>query len=206
MTAAFLPEQARDAEAAAAPANTSGAADPREEIVQHLPSLRAYARSLTGETALADDLVQETVLKAWTKFGQYREGTNLRAWLFTILRNAHLSLRRKRMREVPDPDGAMVAQLSSRPDHDGRMALTELQAALHKLPVEQREALILVGALGFTVEEASETCGCAPGTIKSRANRGRKALAKMLHLDMDDAMTLAEQSAVTAAMGVASGN
>lgn len=194
MTAAFLPVHAL------ASATPSGApADPREEIVQHLPSLRAYARSLTGETALADDLVQETVLKAWTKFGQYREGTNLRAWLFTILRNAHLSLRRKRMREVPDPDGALVGQLSSKPDHDGRMALSELQAALQKLPVEQREALILVGALGFTIEEASETCGCAPGTIKSRANRGRKALAKLLHLDVDNPMKLADDQTLVGA-------
>jgi RNA polymerase sigma-70 factor, ECF subfamily len=158
-------------------------ADPRNEIVTHLPSLRAFARGLTGDVASADDLVQDTVLKAWSKFGQFREGTNLRAWLFTILRNTHLSTRRKRAREVADSEGTFAARLASKPDHDGRLALQELNAAMNLLPIEQREALILVGALGFSVEEAAQTCDCAPGTIKSRANRARRALAEMLHLE-----------------------
>jgi RNA polymerase sigma-70 factor (ECF subfamily) len=157
--------------------------DPRDDIVTHLPALRAFARGLTGNVSSADDLVQDTVLKAWSKFDQFKQGTNLRAWLFTILRNAFLSQQRKRAKEVSDSTGSFAAKLASKPDHDGRLALQELNDALRTLPVEQREALLLVGALGFSVEEAAETCGCAPGTIKSRANRGRKALAALLHLD-----------------------
>ncbi len=166
----------------------AASADAREDIVTHLPALRAFARGLTGDHAAADDLVQETVLKAWSKFHLYKEGTNLRAWLFTILRNTFLSVMRKRAREVSDSDGAIAARLSSKPDHDGRLAMQELNDALRQLPVAQREAVLLVGALGFSVEEAAETCGCAPGTIKSRANRGRATLAKLLHMDTEDAM------------------
>jgi len=161
---------------------TIAPADPREEIVVHLPALRAFARGLTGNASTADDLVQETVLKAWSKFDQFREGTNLRAWLFTILRNTFLSMRRKLSKEVADSEGSYAATLTSKPDHDGRLAMQEMNVALNKLPVEQREAVLLVGALGFSVEEAAEACGCAPGTIKSRANRGRAALAEILGL------------------------
>lgn len=156
--------------------------DPRDEIVTHLAALRAFARGLTGNSTSADDLVQETVLKAWGKFDQFQAGTNLRAWLFTIMRNTFLSSRRKTAREVADPEGSFTAQLASKPDHDGRLAMQELNAAMRDLPLEQREALLLVGALGFSIEEAAETCGCAPGTIKSRANRGRASLAKRLGL------------------------
>ena len=167
-------------------------ADPREAILEHLPALRAFAISLARDAATADDMVQEAVLKAWSKFHLFTPGTNLRAWLFTILRNSLNSQRRKRRREVPDSDGAMAARLASKPDHDGRLALSELAAALGQLPLEQREALILVGAMGFSVEEAAETCGCAPGTIKSRANRGRRAMAELLGIDRDDEMTVNE--------------
>lgn len=182
-------------------------ADPREEIIQHLPSLRIFALSLSRNPSVADDLVQETLLKAWSKFHLYTEGTNLRAWLFTILRNSFHSLNRKRSREVADVDGEMAARLATKPDHDGRMALADLQAAMSLLPAEQREALILVGAMGFTVEEAAETCGCAPGTIKSRANRGRRALAQHLGLGADEGMDLTDQAtmAVMTSHGAAAG-
>lgn len=182
-------------------------ADPREEIIQHLPSLRIFALSLSRNPSVADDLVQETLLKAWSKFHLYTEGTNLRAWLFTILRNSFHSLNRKRSREVADVDGEMAARLATKPDHDGRMALADLQAAMALLPAEQREALILVGAMGFTVEEAAETCGCAPGTIKSRANRGRRALAQHLGLGADEGMDLTDQAtmAVMTSHGAAAG-
>jgi len=173
--------------------------DPRDEIVKYLPALRAFARGLTGNVTSADDLVQDTVLKAWSKFDQYNEGTNLRAWLFTILRNTFLSQQRKRAKEVSDSSGSFAAKLASKPDHDGRLALQELNEALKTLPVEQREALLLVGALGFSVEEAAETCGCAPGTIKSRANRGRKALAELLHLEKGEQLDSTDSS-VTAVM------
>ncbi|MGY6548443.1 MAG: RNA polymerase sigma factor [Roseinatronobacter sp.] len=176
--------------------------DPREEIVTHLPALRAFARGLCGNATAADDLVQDTVLKAWSKFHLFNEGTNLRAWLFTILRNTFLSDRRKLAKEVADVDGVHAARLTTKPDHDGRLALQELNTALRTLPVEQREALLLVGALGFSVEEAAETCGCAPGTIKSRANRGRAALAKLLQLDRGDNLDATDAS-ISAVLAVA---
>jgi RNA polymerase sigma-70 factor, ECF subfamily len=165
-------------------------ADPREEIITHLPALRAFAISLCRDTSQADDLVQDALVKAWSKFDLFQPGTNLRAWLFTILRNTYFSNRRKRAREVEDVDGIMAGKLASKPDHDGHLALAELQEALGKLPDEQREALILVGAMGFSVEEAAATCGCAEGTIKSRANRGRRALAALLKLDEADTTNL----------------
>jgi RNA polymerase sigma-70 factor (ECF subfamily) len=164
--------------------------DPREAIIEHVSVLRAFAISLCRDVTLADDLVQDTLLKAWSKFHLFTPGTNLRAWLFTILRNGFYSGRRKRAREVSDSDGTLAGQLACKPDHDGHLALGELAAALGRLPAEQREALILVGAMGFSIEEAAETCGCATGTIKSRANRGRKALAAMLHLGEDEATNM----------------
>ncbi|MGY6634008.1 MAG: RNA polymerase sigma factor [Alkalilacustris sp.] len=166
--------------------------DPRTDILEHMPALRAFARSLAGDASRADDLVQEAVLKAWSKYHLYREGTNLRAWLFTILRNVFYSERRKAVREVGDAEGVLTAQLASKPDHDGRLALADFASAFVQLPAEQREALVLVGAMGFSVEEAAETCGCAPGTIKSRANRGRRALADLLKLEEGASMELTE--------------
>ena len=182
-----------------------GVSDPREEIVTHLPALRAFARGLTGDVSAADDLVQDTVLKAWSKFHLYQPGTNLRAWLFTILRNSFLSGRRKSAKEVSDSEGSFAAKLASKPDHDGRLAMQELTVALRQLPDEQREALLLVGALGFSVEEAAETCGCAPGTIKSRANRGRAGLARTLGLEKGEQLDNTD-SAVASVVKVAPDN
>lgn len=171
--------------------------DPREEIVEHLPSMRAFALSLTRNSATADDLVQDTIVKAWSNIDKFEAGTNMRAWLFTILRNTFYSLRRKRSREVADVDGEMAARLSEKPHHDGRLAMNDFRVAFAELPDEQKEALLLVGASGFSYEEAAEMCGCAVGTIKSRANRGRKRLAELMGLedgespDITDAKTMA---------------
>ncbi|SES05810.1 RNA polymerase sigma-70 factor, ECF subfamily [Tranquillimonas rosea] len=156
--------------------------DPREELVEHLPALRAFAMSLTRNSAAADDLVQDTIEKAWKNLDKFQAGTNLRAWLFTIQRNAFYSSRRKAKREVEDIDGVMAAGLSEKPHHDGRLAMQDFREAFELLPDEQREALVLVGASGFSYEEAAEMCGCAIGTIKSRANRGRRRLAEILGL------------------------
>jgi RNA polymerase sigma-70 factor (ECF subfamily) len=182
------PLTAHDAARSPAPPAPAGSqarsdGDPRDAIIGHLPALRTFALSLCRDASQADDLLQDTVVKAWSKFHLFTPGTNLRAWLFTILRNNFYSGRRKRAREVEDPGEVMAGQLVSKPDQYGHLALGELQAALKRIPDEQREALILVGAMGFTVEEAAETCGCAPGTIKSRTNRARKALAGLLGLD-----------------------
>lgn len=171
--------------------------DPRDEIVDHLPSLRAFAMSLTRNSATADDIVQDTIVKAWSNLDKFEPGTNLRAWLFTILRNTYYSLHRKRSREVADVDEEYAAQLSEKPEHDGRLAMSDFRVAFAQLPDDQREVLILVGASGFSYEEAAEMCGCAIGTIKSRANRGRKRLAELMYLDDEDSMELTDRATLS---------
>ncbi|AHD08503.1 RNA polymerase sigma factor [Phaeobacter gallaeciensis] len=166
--------------------------DPRDELVDHLGAMRAFAISLTRNTAMADDLVQDTLVKAWTNIEKFEEGSNMRAWLFTILRNTYYSLRRKRRREVEDADGVLSEQLSQKPDHDGRLNMRDFNAAFEQLNDEQREALVLVGAGGFSYEEAAETCGVKVGTIKSRVNRGRARLAELMNLDEDEPMELTD--------------
>ena len=162
--------------------------DPRDELISHLPALRAFAISLTRNRPAADDLVQETILRAWSSFASFNPGTNLRAWLFTILRNVFYSDLRKRRRDVQDSDGIHAAQLSQKPDHDARLAMRDFQRGFETLIVEQREALVLVGVLGFSYEEAAATIGCALGTVKSRVNRGRVRLAEYLHLEDGDSI------------------
>ena len=169
-----------------------GSVDPRDELVTHLGALRAFALSLTRNSSAADDLVQDTILKAWSNIDRFQRGTNLRAWLFTILRNTFYSARRKTRREVADVDGIHASRLATKPDHDGRLALADFRVAFEQLPDEQREALILVGASGFAYEEAAQMCGVAVGTIKSRANRGRKRLAELLQLAEGEELTMTD--------------
>ena len=168
--------------------------DPRDELVDHLPAMRAFAMSLTRNSATADDMVQDTLVKAWTNIDKFEVGTNLRAWLFTILRNTYYSSRRKAKREVADVDGVFTESLSQKPDHDGRLQMADFRDAFAQLPDEQREALILVGASGFAYEEAAEMCGVAIGTIKSRVNRGRAKLSELMHLTDDDALELTDDA------------
>lgn len=157
--------------------------DPRDELVEHLPALRAFAISLTRNVAAADDLVQDTIVKAWTNLDKFEAGSNLRAWLFTILRNTFYSDKRKRRREVADPEGVHAAALFEKPAHDGRLAFADFRAAFDRLSPEHREVLILVGASGFSYEEAAGMMGVAVGTVKSRANRARLRLCEMLGLE-----------------------
>ena len=155
----------------------------RDEILASVPSLRAFAISLSGNVDRADDLVQETLLRAFANIRSFRPGTNLPAWLFTILRNLFRSEYRKRRREVPDSDGAFAATLTSHADQISHLDFEDFRTALDKLPPDQREALVLVGASGFSYEEAAEICGCAVGTIKSRVNRARKRLGDLLAIE-----------------------
>lgn len=155
----------------------------RNELLASIPNLRAFAVSLAGSSERADDLVQETLMKAWAKFDTFQEGTNLRAWLFTILRNEFYSQVRKRGREVEDAEGSYAAKLASQPSQTGHMDLSDFRNALAELPPDQREALILVGASGFSYEEAADICECAVGTIKSRVSRARTRLAELLSLE-----------------------
>lgn len=152
----------------------------KDELVACIPSLRAFAASLVGSGDRADDLVQEALMKAWANLGSFREGTNLKAWLFTILRNAFYSDYRKAKREVQDVDGKYSGNLAEHPGQIGHLDFEDFRRALDQLPSDQREALILVGASGFSYEEAAEICNCAIGTVKSRVNRARNKLAEIL--------------------------
>ncbi len=175
--------------------------DPKEELIEHLPAMRAFALSLTRNPSAADDLVQDAVVKAWSNFDKFQEGTNMRAWLFTILRNTYYSLCRKRRREVEDPDGIMAGQLSEKPAHDGNLAMADFQEAFVKLSDEHREVLVLVGAEGFSCEEVAEMCGCAVGTIKSRTNRARKRLKELMHIDDEDEFHLTDSTTLAIVNG-----
>jgi RNA polymerase sigma-70 factor (ECF subfamily) len=155
----------------------------RDTILAAVPSLRAFAISLCGNVDRADDLVQETLLRALANINSFQPGTNMSAWLFTILRNLFRSEYRKRRREVEDSDGSYAETLKSQPEQSSRVEFQEFRAALAKLPSDQREALILVGASGFSYEEAAEICECAVGTIKSRVNRARTRLAQLLSIE-----------------------
>ncbi len=161
---------------------TANPVDPRDELPDHLAALRAFALSLTRNGSAADDLVQDTIVKAWTNIDKFTPGSNLRAWLFTILRNTFYSDRRKSRREVSDGEGHHAATLVTKPAHDGRLAFTEFSVAFDQLSPEHREVLILVGASGFSCEDAAGMMGVAVGTVKSRASRARARLASLLEL------------------------
>lgn len=163
-----------------------------------IPHLRAFGRSLSGNRDLADDLVQETLLKAWAARARFQAGTNMRAWTFIILRNHYLSqMRRSRFRGEWD-DLTADRLLAAPAGQDKHIELADMQRALLQLPQPQREALILVGAGGFAYEEAAEICGVAVGTIKSRVARGRAALEQL----MDGGEVTSRRDQVITANGV----
>ena len=154
----------------------------RNAVLGAVPSLRAFAISLCGNVDRADDLVQETLLRAIANIDSFQPGTNMSAWLFTILRNHFRSEYRKRRREVEDSDGHYAETLKTQPDQHSQVEFKEFRAALAQLPSDQREALVLVGASGFSYEEAADICGCAVGTIKSRVHRARTRLAELMEV------------------------
>lgn len=169
----------------------------RDEVVGLIPALRAFAWSLSHNGSDADDLVQDTLIKAWSNRDKFEPGTNLRAWLFTILRNTYYTSMLRRRREVRDEEGEYASMLKTPPTQDWSVAMRALQTALGQLPAEHREALILVGAAGLSYEEAAEICGCALGTIKSRVNRARARLLKIMDAeDATDVMALETMSAM----------
>lgn len=157
--------------------------DMRGLLLAAVPSLRAFGISLSGNVDRADDLVQDTLVRAIANIHRFQPGTNLNAWLFTILRNLFHSEYRKRRWEVEDPDGSYSARLSVMPSQGAQLDVEDFRLALAKLPADQREALLLVGAQGFAYEDAANIMGCAIGTVKSRVNRARVRLAQMLGLD-----------------------
>ncbi|MFG1480739.1 sigma-70 family RNA polymerase sigma factor [Xanthobacter sp. V4C-4] len=162
------------------PAATPDDAALRTQVLALLPALRAFARSLTRNRTEADDLVQETLMKALANIDRFDPGTNLRAWLFTILRNTYYTDMRKRRRETEGLSALAHQDHNVGPSQEWSMTLRTLQEALTHLPDDQREALVLVGAAGLSYEEAADVCGCALGTIKSRVNRARAKLLVLM--------------------------
>lgn len=154
--------------------------DFKHELTEVVPHLRAFARGLCGRPDMADDLVQEALLKAWAAQERFEPGTSMRAWTFVILRNAYLTdMRRNRFRG--EYDETVAERILTAPaGQEEPLHLSDLHRALLTLPPERREALLLVGAGGFSYEEAANICGCAVGTIKSRVGRARAALSSMM--------------------------
>jgi len=172
----------RDSDAGVPPAGDDAVRehDFKRELTEVIPHLRAFARGLCGRPDLADDLVQEALMKAWAAQDRFQPGTSMRAWTFVILRNAYLTdMRRNRFRA--DYDETVAERVLTAPAaQESPLHLSDMHRALLTLPPERREALLLVGAGGFSYEEAARICNCAVGTIKSRVGRARAALAAML--------------------------
>ena len=162
------------------PVTAAAAAEFKRELTGVIPHLRAVARGLCGRPDMADDLVQEALLKAWAAQARFEPGTSMRAWTFVILRNAYLTdMRRNRFRG--DYDETVAERILVAPAaQEGPLHLSDMHRALLQLPPERREALLLVGAGGFSYEEAAQICDCAVGTIKSRVGRARATLSAMI--------------------------
>lgn len=162
------------------PVTTYSDEDFKRELLDALPHLRAFARGLSGRPDFADDLVQEAAIKAWSARERFTPGTSMRAWTFAILRNHYLSELRRNRRQADYDQETAERLLVMEADQEGRLHLSDLQAALQKMSSERREALLLVGASGFTYEEAAQICECAIGTMKSRVARARAELGEIL--------------------------
>jgi RNA polymerase sigma-70 factor (ECF subfamily) len=157
-------------------------------MVAEMPYLRAFALSLSGSAAFADDLVQETLIKAWTHEASFARGTNFRAWLVTILRNTYFNEYRKRGREVQDSDHTHAESIPVGGDQEANVTMRDVQRALDRLPPEQREILLMIGVTELSYEEAAVVCDIAIGTVKSRLNRARARLAELLGMTGGEAV------------------
>jgi len=155
----------------------------RQALLDAIPRLRALAIGLCGQSAQAEDLVQEALMRAWANLSSFQPGTNMEAWLYTILRNEFYTYLRKHRHEIPDPEGAFAATLVSAPAQEARVDFQDLRVALGKLPPLLREAVLLVGASGLSYEHAAALCRCAVGTMKSRVHRARVRLMEMLSVE-----------------------
>ena len=152
----------------------------KNELLALIPAMRGMALTLTRRRYAADDLVQETLCRAWEHHDSFTPDTNLKAWVFTILRNTFFTQYRKETREIADSDGRCTAHLCQWPEQLIALEMKEMQAALSHLPEEKRQAVTLVGALGFSYEEAAEMCKVQVGTIKSRTSRARAGLKEAI--------------------------
>ena len=173
------------------PPHEAGGADFRESLIQSIPYLRAFARTLSRGRDNADDLCQEALIRAWASRASFTPGSNLKAWLFAILRNQYYSEGRRAWRNQPWDEALAEQTLITRGSQESAVELSELKRAMSLLPDTQREALILVGASEFSYQEAAEICGCAIGTIKSRVGRARQTLLAALSPETQHAATAA---------------
>lgn len=153
------------------------------QVLSLLPALRAYARLLTRDPTDADDLLQEALMRAIGHLDQFEPGTNLKAWMFTIVRNTHYTAAKKRSRERHLRAGMLVETAGERAGQGWSLSARQVSATLDRLPAEQKDVLLLVCGAGFSYEEAAQITGCAMGTVKSRINRARRRLAELLGID-----------------------
>jgi RNA polymerase sigma-70 factor, ECF subfamily len=163
-----------------APLSPDSSNEFRDKIVELIPNLRAFARTLSGHRNEADDLCQEALAKAWQSRASFEPGTNMKAWLFVILRNQFYSEKRRSWRSQPWDEEIAERRLVTKGSQEAAAELSDVARAMQSLPDEQREALILVGAGEFSYQEAADVCSCAVGTVKSRVSRGRQGLQALL--------------------------
>ena len=151
-----------------------------EEITALIPRLRRYARALTGDRSFADDLVQDTLERAWGRIYLWRPGSDLRAWLFTIMHNLHVNqARTRRSEDSIDPRNEPM-EFAARPSQEERLEIRDLTMALRRLPDEQREVLLLVGLEEMSYQEAAKVLAVPLGTVMSRLSRGRERLRALM--------------------------
>jgi RNA polymerase sigma-70 factor (ECF subfamily) len=152
--------------------------DEAKRLVELIPRLRRYARALVGERSGADDLVQDTMERAWTKLHLYRRGTDLRAWLFTVMHNVHVN--RVRAERPSDPLGDDMPELAQRGTQSDALMVRDLDRAIARLPADQRAVLLLVTLEEMSYDEVARTLGIPIGTVMSRLSRAREKLRAMM--------------------------
>jgi RNA polymerase sigma-70 factor (ECF subfamily) len=152
----------------------------RQDMLALLPDMRAFARFLVRDRHAADDLVQDTVVRALAALGQFQPGTNLKAWLFTILRNVFFEQSRRRRREMAALTSHLAMEEAIHPGQASASEMRELERELWKLSPILREALVLVGAQELTHEEAAAICSVPVGTMKARVSRARTELSRLM--------------------------
>lgn len=182
----------------ATPVEDQADAEFKANLLQVIPYMRAFARSLTGNREVADDLTQDALVRAWRARATFMPGTNLKAWVFTILRNQFYSDKRRSKHQTSLDDGQVDQILNPDDEQEWAMELSYVAWALKSLPSDQREAIILAGAGGFSYEEVAKICGCPVGTVKSRVARGREKLLALLEsskMDIDGTRGKAEDAA-----------
>jgi RNA polymerase sigma-70 factor, ECF subfamily len=173
----------------------------KNELIALIPRLRSYAMALTGSADEADDLVQDALVRAWRFRDGFQEGSNLKAWVCKILRNAFFTGVAARKGTVQDVEGKHAARLTTNPEQEWRLQYAELMEALRRLTPEARDALLMIVGAGLSYEEAAQIAGCPVGTMKSRVNRAREHLAQQVEADLPKARKRADRNAQPTSWG-----